>query len=84
MLMASEETNADILVRVGSEESNIDIVAERGTGAGAGAWGGGLGRISCDEASVCSGNDMEGKEEVRDDGMSSHFWESSPPVGCLE
>lgn len=84
--MAREEKRAETRVRVEREESKIVSVAESGAAAG----GGGCFGIACGEWDEAgdggpSGKDMEGKDEVMEEGMwtSSHFWDSSP-VSCRE
>jgi len=75
--MDREVINAQTRVPLGRESSNTARVADAANGGGAGAaWG----------ASVCSGecgregsgNDMDGNEDVGDDGTFSQFGE---PVG---
>lgn len=58
MFIAREEKSAVTRVRVESEESKMAMVAFRGAGGGSCREGEGV----C----VCSGYDMEGKEEVMD------------------
>lgn len=65
--IAKEENNALTRARVDREESKMASVADTGT------------LVSCErcrtgeEFSVCSGKDIEGKDEVMDEGTSSHF-----------
>jgi len=62
---AREETKAIDRARLESDESKIAEVSDTGAGSGATrhSWGG---------MSTCSGNDIEGKDDVCE-GRSSHF-----------
>jgi len=63
-LIAKDEKSAVIRVRVEREPSNMAKVADSRAAGGA---GGGEGVL------VRSGNDIDGKEEVRGEDTSSHF-----------
>jgi len=77
MFIAREEKSAFTLARVESDESKMAIVAFNGAGcAGVGCrWEG-------DGDSTRSGYDIDGNEDANEDGISSHFWESSAVSVC--